>query len=159
MAASQSKPLPVRSSRLLVNVGIQDPNVMCRMNEMVACVFLRICCKEPESAHNHAQVPTTPLLTFLLRRGTDETHNETAYQSRISGSKNASAPETKRGTNDRRPHRADRRLLGAGVFFSGSSQPHRESFADPRAPLRIPGVGRATGSLTASDSVSKLNMS
>jgi len=90
--------------------------------------------------------------------GDDEIYKQTAFQPRISRPKNALVPEAKRGANDRRPHRADRCLLGTGILLGRSLEPDRKSLSDARSPLRVPGVGRATGSLTASDSVSILNM-
>ncbi len=91
--------------------------------------------------------------------GDDEIFNQTACQSGISRSKNALAPETEGGANNRRSYWPDRRLLGAGILFSGSPQSDRKSFADAHSPLRIPGVGRATGSLSVSHSISILKCS
>jgi len=69
--------------------------------------------------------------------GNNEIDTHTAFQPGISGSKNASAPEAEGGTNDRRPHRIDRRLLGTGVLLGRSFEPDGKSFTDARSPLRV----------------------
>jgi hypothetical protein len=91
--------------------------------------------------------------------GDNEIYKHTAFQPRISGSKNASAPEAEGDTNARRSHWADRCLLGTGVLLGRSLEPDGKSFPDARSPLRVQGLCRATGSLTESDFISKLEKS
>ena len=90
--------------------------------------------------------------------GNDEISTQTAFQPRISGSKNASAPEAEGDTNARRSHWAHGRLLATGVLLGRSLEPDRKSFPDARSPLRIPGLSRTTGPLSE-DFVNKPNTS